>query len=336
MRKAMTSASSSIFDRPPSWRRAIILAGVFSLLFHGLLLWFMLHYQLNFGPPMVDPVEPMRPEIKRTSIDPKSLESEIPPGPASGGSQSPPQQRPMELEPDKIAAFSGPVSAPKIPISRLTQDDPSPLSAAAALLPSEAFTALPRDKEGNIPQMSQALANEASTAALKEANQALGNSNLLGGGPGNEIGSATGGVPGFGEISSLVSTKPVNPVERPAFQPILIRLSSDVLFAFDSATLLATADAPLRELAAALDQVVKAKITVEGHSDTFGADDYNIRISEARARVVADWLAQNTHIKRESFAVRGYGKTRPIVNPYGSIGEQAPNRRVEIRIEAEK
>ena len=330
------SSASSTTDRPPSWRRAIILAAFLSVLFHGALWWLMLHYQMSFGAPLIDPVEPQRPVIKRTNIDPKSLESETPPTAPRGGTQSPPQQRPMELEPDKIAAFSGPVNAPKIPISRLTQDDPSPLSAAASALPVEAFTVLPKDRGGNIPQMSQALVDEASTAALKETNQALGNSNLLGGGPGDAIDSVSGGVPGFGEISSLVSSQPMNPVERPPFQPILVRLSSDVLFAFDSATLLATANVPLGELATALDKVRKAKITVEGHSDSFGNDTYNRKISEDRARAVADWLAQNTHLPRESFSIRGFGKTRPIVNPLGSIEQQAPNRRVEIRIEAEK
>jgi outer membrane protein OmpA-like peptidoglycan-associated protein len=316
-----------------AWRKFIWIAGIISLLFHALLWFWFFHFTAGFGPPLVNPVDPARFNVKRADIDPKLLE---PGGTITPGLSTPPTQRPIELDPDQLAAFPGSIQAPKIPTPRLTSEDPSPLSAAAAL-PSEGISALPMTEGGKTPQISQAMLSQASTAALPEASASLSATNLIGGGPGE--GSAIGsGVPGIGDFNALIQAQaPDQPViERPPFQPILIRLSSDVLFAFDSADLLPTATEPLQELAAALDRVIKAKITVEGHTDTIGDDAYNQRLSEARARTVVAWLQTHSQLAPDSYSARGFGKSRPIVNPLGNRDEQARNRRVEIRIEAER
>ncbi len=316
-----------------AWRRFIWIAGVVSILFH-VLLWFLFwRFELGFGPPMVNPVDPARFNVRPVEFDPRVLE---PGGTITPGQTTPPTQRPVELDPERIAAFGGPLQAPRIPTPRLTADDPAPLSAGGPLV-REGISALPVTEAGRTPQVSGALLGEASTAALPEATSAISATNLIGGAPG-EGGALGSGVPGFGDFAALIQSPAPDapPVERPPFQPILIRLSSDVLFAFDSAELLPTAEAPLQELAAALGRVLRAKVTVEGHTDTFGEDAYNVRLSRQRAEAVADWLRRNAELDPGSYQVFGYGKSRPIVNPNGTKEEQARNRRVEIRIEAER
>lgn len=316
-----------------AWRRFVWIAGIFSILFHGLLWFFFWKFPLGFGPPMVNPVDPPRFHVRPVEFDPRVLE---PGGTITPGQTTPPTQRPVELDPERIAAFGGPLQAPKIPTPRLTAEDPAPLSAGGAWV-REGVSALPVMEGGRTPLVSEALLGEASTAALPEATSAISATNLIGGSAG-ERGAVGSGVPGFGDFAALIQSPAPDapPVERPPFQPILIRLSSDVLFAFDSAELLPSAEEPLRELATALERVLRAKVTVEGHTDTFGDDAYNLRLSRQRAEAVAEWLRRNAALDPGSYQVFGYGKSRPIVNPNGTKEEQARNRRVEIRIEAER
>ena len=81
-------------------------------------------------------------------------------------------------------------------------------------------------------------------------------------------------------------------------------------------------------------KVVKAlankgyKISIEGHAcSSAGSTEYNMMLSEDRARSVADHLKHagvTAHL-----ATVGHGSEHPIV-PSGTSEQQAPNRRVEI------
>jgi outer membrane protein OmpA-like peptidoglycan-associated protein len=78
------------------------------------------------------------------------------------------------------------------------------------------------------------------------------------------------------------------------------------------------------------------KIAIEGHTDSIGGADYNMTLSENRARAVRDWLAAHGFIPAAS-AIKGYGKTRPIAPNTTPDGKDDPqgrqkNRRVEIVI----
>jgi outer membrane protein OmpA-like peptidoglycan-associated protein len=212
-------------------------------------------------------------------------------------------------------------------------DEPSTLSGGPADVPVEAFSSLAPSIEGNVPQISQSLLGEASASALKEAQNSLGQS-LLGGGPTQE--GAPGGVPSSQDISNLVELRKPEALVRPGFQPILLRLSSDLLFQFDSSTLLPTAEQKLQLVADYLKDATKAQVTVEGHTDTIGEEAYNLKLSEKRAESVANWLRRHSQLPKDGIAIKGYGETRPIASPSGSIQEQEPNRRVEIRIEGER
>jgi outer membrane protein OmpA-like peptidoglycan-associated protein len=312
--------------------RWLLAALALSLLAHLALYFYARGAGVGFGRPVIDPLRPARFNVERASIDPSRLEPEPPPTVAPAGAVSA-RERPVELEPDKIAAFDGPLKAPSIPVPRLVEQPPASLSAAAAAIPVQAFSALSPADDGKVPQVAQALADEAGTAALQEANAALAQGKLAGGGDGRV---SPQGVPGFNEISALADLRPPEAVPRPAAQPILIRLSSDVLFEFDSAQLKPSAQQTLAGIAAELARATQAKITVEGHTDTFGADAYNQQLSEARARAVAGFLVRQTGLDAARVASRGYGKTQPIVNPQGTVEEQARNRRVEIRVEGER
>ncbi len=101
-------------------------------------------------------------------------------------------------------------------------------------------------------------------------------------------------------------------------------------FATGSAELTPGGRAQLDSLAAALADPRLEGLTFDviGHTDARGAADLNQRLSEARARAVADYLSRRHGIDPARLRVSGEGETRPK-NPFDASA--AENRRVEIR-----
>ncbi len=109
-----------------------------------------------------------------------------------------------------------------------------------------------------------------------------------------------------------------------------VSVPSEVLFAFDSDALADGAPAALDRVVQLIREEPRARVTVEGHTDDQGTDDYNLALSERRARAVAAYLAQKG-IGGERLTARGLGKSRPAAANDGEEGRKR-NRRVEIVI----
>lgn len=105
----------------------------------------------------------------------------------------------------------------------------------------------------------------------------------------------------------------------------------DVLFDFGSARLSEDANGTVNEIARAVSSVSSRSISVEGHTDSVGTVEYNQRLSEARARGVAQSLSQHG-VSRQKIRTRGYGESDPIASNSTDVGRQR-NRRVEVIIE---
>jgi outer membrane protein OmpA-like peptidoglycan-associated protein len=69
-------------------------------------------------------------------------------------------------------------------------------------------------------------------------------------------------------------------------------------------------------------------VSVEGHTDSVGGDEYNQSLSELRAQAVRDYFVQQG-IASSSVESHGYGKTAPIASNDTAEGRQQ-NRRVEL------
>jgi len=176
-------------------------------------------------------------------------------------------------------------------------------------------------------------------SAVELPDMAMGGGSAPGPGglPGIEGLSAPGGenLPGFDEIvTEFQSPDPGFNARLP--EPILLRLPSDVLFGFDSADLQATAFPLLQEAVKMVQAYPTARVLVEGHTDTIGTDEYNQKLSSDRAAAVQLWLARQLDTDTYELQARGVGESRPLVNPEGDAEAQAPNRRVEITIQALK
>lgn len=108
-------------------------------------------------------------------------------------------------------------------------------------------------------------------------------------------------------------------------------IGSDLLFAFGETTLRDDARLTLMTVAMLIDRNPNMYCWVEGHTDLFGGDDYNFALSAKRGQAVKDWLVRALQLSPERIVVRAYGKSKPVVAE-GSIEEQAPNRRVDIKM----
>lgn len=107
---------------------------------------------------------------------------------------------------------------------------------------------------------------------------------------------------------------------------------SDVLFAFNEATLTPGAREKLSKLAGILLAYTGAyNLQIEGHTDSVGSQDYNQKLSEDRAEAVHDYLIHAALPEGRMVGVRGFGKIRPVATNDTAEGRQT-NRRVEIVI----
>ncbi len=75
-------------------------------------------------------------------------------------------------------------------------------------------------------------------------------------------------------------------------------------------------------------------VTVEGHTDSIGSDQYNQRLSERRANSVRKYLIENG-IASSRIRIVGYGEQRPIADNKTNEG-RAINRRAEFEVTVEK
>jgi len=72
------------------------------------------------------------------------------------------------------------------------------------------------------------------------------------------------------------------------------------------------------------------QVSIEGHADESGTEEYNQRLSEARAQAVRQFLVDHGIAARRLVSV-GYGKTRPLVRTTPPKPADL-NRRVEFVI----
>jgi OOP family OmpA-OmpF porin len=114
-----------------------------------------------------------------------------------------------------------------------------------------------------------------------------------------------------------------------------------VHFEFDKSTLLLDSKAILDRVAISLQSEPDVRVLIAGHTDALGSDEYNQRLSQARAQSVVDYLASKG-VPAERMLARGYGESQPVApntHPDGSDNEEGRehNRRTEMHfLEGEK
>jgi outer membrane protein OmpA-like peptidoglycan-associated protein len=107
-----------------------------------------------------------------------------------------------------------------------------------------------------------------------------------------------------------------------------IRITQKIHFEFNRAVIRPVSYPILNTVAQVMNDYPDVTIEIQGHTDSRGADAYNMRLSDQRAAAVRDYLVQRG-VPANRMTSRGYGETRPIESNRTSAG-RAANRRVEF------
>ena len=102
-----------------------------------------------------------------------------------------------------------------------------------------------------------------------------------------------------------------------------------VTFANNSDQLVGNSKGVLDRIAEAMKAFPDAIVEVGGHSDSTGADAYNLKLSEKRAKAVRDYLVSKG-VDGSRLTSKGYGETKPVADNKTAEG-RAKNRRVELK-----
>jgi outer membrane protein OmpA-like peptidoglycan-associated protein len=108
---------------------------------------------------------------------------------------------------------------------------------------------------------------------------------------------------------------------------------SDVLFDFDKYTLKPGAREKLAKVSGILLAYPGLRIQLEGHTDSIGTDDYNMKLSQERADSVQEYLLAQG-VPTGGLSAVGLGKANPVATNDTEAGRQQ-NRRVEMVVSGE-
>ena len=106
-------------------------------------------------------------------------------------------------------------------------------------------------------------------------------------------------------------------------------LEGEVLFTVDSSDLRPEAQAALDALAQDIAEAGLDRFRVVGHTDSTGADAYNLDLSQRRAASVQAYLQAHPLLENVTIASQGRGEAEPMADNQTEAG-RSMNRRVEI------
>jgi outer membrane protein OmpA-like peptidoglycan-associated protein len=111
----------------------------------------------------------------------------------------------------------------------------------------------------------------------------------------------------------------------------LVLTLGDVLFTSGQADLKVGAASNLNKLAIFLNKYPDRNITIVGHTDSQGSDQYNLDLSQRRAEAVRVYLTE-LGIESQRIAASGMGEQQPVGDNASESGRMQ-NRRVEVIID---
>ncbi|ATX75209.1 MAG: OmpA family protein [Reinekea forsetii] len=121
-------------------------------------------------------------------------------------------------------------------------------------------------------------------------------------------------------------------VRRTEAGQIDLIMPGNITFDVSSAAVQASFKPTLASVARVLSEYDDTLVTISGHTDSSGSNEYNQLLSEQRASAVANIILESG-IVFERVAAVGYGENQPIADN-GTANGRAENRRVEITLDA--
>jgi outer membrane protein OmpA-like peptidoglycan-associated protein len=156
---------------------------------------------------------------------------------------------------------------------------------------------------------------------------------LIGAAIGAGAGAATGAVIGHYMDKQEKALKDVKgaKVERQG-DKLVVQFNSAILFDTDKSALKPQSKKDLGEFAKVLVQYKDTDVVIEGHTDSKGKKDHNMKLSAARADAVIGELVADG-VQRSRLTGRGLGDSVPVADNTTDAGRKQ-NRRVQVNIAA--
>lgn len=207
----------------------------------------------------------------------------------------------------------------------------APQSAMAAPDLSSAMASVRRDILSK-PVSEKQMLLDAGALEPKDASGSM-DADLVGELKKQGVGDAAGTrVKGFSNLDDLLSGG--GGALGGSTAPIL--MPTDLLFEYGSDQLAEGARLSLMKLGFLIQKNPDSLFIIEGHTDSFGGEQFNLDLSLRRANAVVQWLQNSLRLGTDRIQAAGMGKSKPIVSTSGTVEEQSLNRRVEIKVRQKK
>lgn len=166
--------------------------------------------------------------------------------------------------------------------------------------------------------------------------------NNVGKGGNGELGAVIGGVVGGGAgvLIGNKMDKQAQKIEEEIPGAQVERVDDGIVVTFDETSgvyfdtnkfnINSASQTALNKLISVFKEYPDTNILVVGHTDSQGAEDYNMTLSKNRANAVTDYLAQNG-ISRGRLKTNWFGESQPMHDNATAEG-RAKNRRVNVAI----
>ena len=137
-------------------------------------------------------------------------------------------------------------------------------------------------------------------------------------------------------------TAMVAAVPKPTPEPESVPMEKEVVdtykllveFDFDKSDIKTSYEPQFKEIAQILSDNPDITMTIEGHTDWIGSEDYNVGLSELRAEAVKNKFATEYAIDADRIDTVAYGESRPIADNNTADGRQRNRRAIAITLKS--
>jgi len=130
------------------------------------------------------------------------------------------------------------------------------------------------------------------------------------------------------KADALCPTHPKKPVKH---GKVIDKFTLTINFDFNKSQITEADKTQLEKAKEFLKKYPKAKIRLEGYTDSVGTEKYNLGLSKRRAAATKKYFAKEAGVAAKRISTVGYGESNPIASNKTPEG-RAMNRRVEILI----
>jgi OOP family OmpA-OmpF porin len=135
----------------------------------------------------------------------------------------------------------------------------------------------------------------------------------------------------FKKPKTVAVSQPVaQPESAPRQKEVVDTYELVVEFDFDKYNIKKVYGPQFEEIAKVLRESPDISMTIEGHTDWIGTEEYNQRLSQRRANAVKDKFIQDYGIGKSRISTLGYGETRPIADNNTTAGRQRNRRAISV------